>query len=55
MLKLNDDKTEFIIFSARKSVGTFFEQKITFGDTTVETESKLIRIFQMMPVKPGNV
>ena len=39
--KLNDDKTEFIIFSTRNSVGTFFGKKLTFGDTTVEAGSKV--------------
>ena len=40
-LKINIDKIDFIIFSTRKSAGTFFWQQLTFGDTTVEAGSKV--------------
>ena len=33
MLKLNDDETEFIVFSTRNSAGTFYgQEQISFGD-----------------------
>ena len=41
MLKLNDAKTEFIVFKSRSNVNTFAEQYVQVGGTMVEFSSKI--------------
>ena len=42
MLKLNDDKTEFIVFKSKRNVNTFPEHNVQVGGTMVEISSKKI-------------
>ena len=41
MLKLNDDKTEFIVFKSKHNVNTFAEQNVQVGGTRVGISSKI--------------
>ena len=41
MLKLNDDKTEFIVFISKHNVKTFVEQSIKVGSTEVDISLKV--------------
>ena len=44
MLKLNDDKTEFIMFKPKRNVKAFVEKSIHVGCTAVEISSKFKNI-----------
>ena len=41
MLKLNDDKTEFIVFKSKRNVNTFAEENVQAGSTIVGITSKI--------------
>ena len=41
MLKLNDNKTEFIVFKSKHNAKTFVEQSVQFGGTEVDISLKV--------------
>ena len=41
MFKLNDDKTEFIVFKSKRNVNTFTEQNVQVGDQPENKESDI--------------
>ena len=41
MLRLNDDKTEFIVFKSKHNANTFTEKSVQIGGTEVDISSKV--------------
>ena len=41
MLKLNDDKTELIVFKSKQNINTFAEQNVQVSGTKVGISSKI--------------
>ena len=46
MLKLNDDKTEFIVFKSNRNGNTFAEQSVQISGTMVGIRSKIKNLDQ---------
>ena len=44
MLKLNDDKTEFVVFKSKQNTSSFARSNVQVGGTAVEVSSKITHL-----------